>query len=1110
MAGLWRPWLLVIALAVGLAIGLPLAAQGSIVDMQMQVTTALVQSALTIESLKKNYDAKIRDLLAQRDAATTAVSAGKAKQADITRANAALVAELRASDAGYKAEIDAFGGAVTDIASTPEGLAALARYNAGDQVGALAILDKLQAAYEKATDVQKAVGERTIAALAFDARDKGKVTTASVIARYEAVVKLDPGAPSDWIRLDGLYQDAGRTVDARKAAETAAKVAGNDSDKAWALSELGKLLQVQGDLAGAAKGYTDALAIDRRRVSAAPTNARAQGAVAEDLRWICLVLLAQDNLDGASNAAAEELAIARRLAAADRPSATAQIDLSGAWQRTGEVLQAQGDLVGAGKAYAEMLAVLRPLAAADPSARSTQVGLSFALEQTGDVLRQQNDLAGASKAYAEMVVIDERQVAADSTNAFAKRDVAVALAETGGDWRNAVGAGRSHRCRKDLLRSAGNLPRTGRGRPHKRGPAARHLESIVPTGEHRKSRCSLVGRGRPGRVYGRERHARAPRPRVSGHRARECRPGGGQVSPGFGSARKSVVLTALLAFALSAWLPAAVRAQASIVDTQMEVTTALVQSSITIEAVKKADDAKCRDLQARIDALEARVKAGKAQKADLVAAKAALVARLSDVDVTYKAEIAAFRGAVTDIASTPQGLAALARYNAGDQVGALAILDKLQAADEAARHAATAIDDAVGERRIAELALDARDKGKVTTASVIARYEAVVKLDPGVSTDWAQLDRLYQSAGRLPNALRAAETAAKTAAGDADRLGADDDVGDVLLAQGDLAGARASYEAGLALARRLAASQPTSAEAQRDLAVALERTGDAHRALGDLAGAAAAYGEELDLLRRLAAADPTNAVKQRDLAVALERAGDVSVALGELDGARKAYEEELAIARRLAAADPANADAQRDLEVALEKTSDVLDGQGELAGERSLLEETLSIARRLAAADPTSAVAERDLFVALTDLGDVLKLGDLNVALKDYEEGLDIARRLAAGDPSDAKAQADVSLALEKVGDVALARPDPAAALKAFDDSLAVARSAAAADPLNADAQRRVAALLSRLAQLPGSGVGWADVVAQLESMDHKGILAPADRGFLDQSRANAAGQPQR
>ena len=35
---------------------------------------------------------------------------------------------------------------MTEIASTPEGLAALARYNAGDQVGALAILDRLEAA----------------------------------------------------------------------------------------------------------------------------------------------------------------------------------------------------------------------------------------------------------------------------------------------------------------------------------------------------------------------------------------------------------------------------------------------------------------------------------------------------------------------------------------------------------------------------------------------------------------------------------------------------------------------------------------------------------------------------------------------------------------------------------------------------------------------------------------------------------------------------------------------------------------------------------------------------------------------------------------------------
>jgi hypothetical protein len=138
-------------------------------------------------------------------------------------------------------------------------------------------------------------------------------------------------------------------------------------------------------------------------------------------------------------------------------------------------------------------------------------------------------------------------------------------------------------------------------------------------------------------------------------------------------ARASVgaMLATLLAFVLTVEPPAA-RAQASIVDTQMEVTTALVQSSLTIEAIKKADDAKCRELQARIDALSVQVKVGKAQKAALIAAKEALLARLADTDTVYKAEMNTFRGAVTDIASTPEGLAALAKYNAGDQPGALA------------------------------------------------------------------------------------------------------------------------------------------------------------------------------------------------------------------------------------------------------------------------------------------------------------------------------------------------------------------------------------------------------------------------------------------------------
>jgi hypothetical protein len=46
---------------------------------------------------------------------------------------------------------------------------------------------------------------------------------------------------------------------------------------------------------------------------------------------------------------------------------------------------------------------------------------------------------------------------------------------------------------------------------------------------------------------------------------------------------------------------------------------------------------------------------------------------------------------------------------------------------------------------------------------------------------------------------------------------------------------------------------------------------------------------------------------------------------------------------------------------------------------------------------------------------------------------------------------------------------------------------------------------LSQLASIGSPDVHWSDVVAQGESMDAKGMLAPPDRAFLDTARANAA-----
>ena len=85
------------------------------------------------------------------------------------------------------------------------------------------------------------------------------------------------------------------------------------------------------------------------------------------------------------------------------------------------------------------------------------------------------------------------------------------------------------------------------------------------------------------------------------------------------------------------------------------------------------------------------------------------------------------------------------------------------------------------------------------------------------------------------------------------------------------------------------------------------------------------------------------------------------------------------------------------------------------------------------------------------------------------------------------------------------AQGDLTGAGKTFSEALAIFRALAAADPTNAGLQRDIWKALSQLASIGSPDVHWSDVVAQGESMDAKGMLAPPDRAFLDTARANAA-----
>jgi tetratricopeptide (TPR) repeat protein len=93
----------------------------------------------------------------------------------------------------------------------------------------------------------------------------------------------------------------------------------------------------------------------------------------------------------------------------------------------------------------------------------------------------------------------------------------------------------------------------------------------------------------------------------------------------------------------------------------------------------------------------------------------------------------------------------------------------------------------------------------------------------------------------------------------------------------------------------LASADPSNAVWQHDLSVSHNKIGDVLVAQGDLAGALNAYRESLGVAEILASADPSNAGWQRDLSVSHNKIGDVLVAQGDLAGALKAYREVQAI-----------------------------------------------------------------------------------------------------------------------------------------------------------------------------------------------------------------------
>jgi len=293
------------------------------------------------------------------------------------------------------------------------------------------------------------------------------------------------------------------------------------------------------------------------------------------------------------------------------------------------------------------------------------------------------------------------------------------------------------------------------------------------------------------------------------------------------------------------------------------------------------------------------------------------------------------------------------------------------------------------------------------------------------------------------------------------------EIGDVLLAQGNLTDALKSYRDDLAIRERLAKADPTNAGWQRDLSMSYNKVGDVLLAQGNLTDALKSYRDDLAVREQLAKADPTNAGWQRDLSMSYNKVGDVLAAQGNLADALKSYRGDLAVRKQLAKADPTSAGWQRDLSVSYDKIGDLLMAQGNLPDALKSFRDGLAVRERLTKVEPTKASWQLALWMSYNKVGDALVHQDnLAEALKSFRDGLAIGERLANADPTNTSWQRDLWVSYNRVGDALVHQGSLAEALKSFRDGLAIGERLAAADPSNTGWQRDLLASYDKIGEI--------------------------------------------
>ena len=279
---------------------------------------------------------------------------------------------------------------------------------------------------------------------------------------------------------------------------------------------------------------------------------------------------------------------------------------------------------------------------------------------------------------------------------------------------------------------------------------------------------------------------------------------------------------------------------------------------------------------------------------------------------------------------------------------------------------------------------------------------------------------------------------------------------------GNVAKWQARAEDSYHLLADLAKEAPDNPTYQRDLMVAQTELGDALVAQGNLPAASKQYQDALASALQRADSDPANTAFQRDLSVAYKKVGYVLQARGDLDDALQALWAGLAIAKRFP--DQGNIQWHRDTAASFDGIGDILLGQGKPEEALAAYQSANEIFQILVAADKTNTQWPSDLVISYAKLGSALQAqGKLDGALKAYRSGLVVAKHLGDSDPSNAEWQRDIAVSNDEIGKVLLAQGKPSEAYASYQQANKVFQALLAMDESNMRAARDLAISYERM-----------------------------------------------